>query len=84
MLDLSFVPDLPTGPLDVYRNSASFDWKRLKLALEGDLNLLKLKVFILTFNSWGSNFKLSRNTNFTGSVKKISFLKLMYVAVTNF
>lgn len=44
MEDLSFVPDLPTGPLDIYRNSASFDWKRLKLALEGDLELLKLKV----------------------------------------
>lgn len=46
MEDLSFVPDIPSGPLDVYRNSASFDWKRLKLALEGDLSLLKLKVFI--------------------------------------
>ncbi|KAJ0180775.1 hypothetical protein K1T71_004179 [Dendrolimus kikuchii] len=43
MEDLSFVPDLPSGPLDVYRNTASFDWKRLKLALEGDIELLKLK-----------------------------------------
>ena len=44
MEDLSFVPDLPNGPLDVYRNNASFNWKRLKLALEGDIDLLKLKV----------------------------------------
>lgn len=44
MEDLSFVPDLPSGPLDVYRKNATFDWKRLKLALEGDLDLLKLKV----------------------------------------
>ncbi|KAL4707427.1 hypothetical protein ACJJTC_008612 [Scirpophaga incertulas] len=43
MEDLSFIPDIPSGPLDVYRNSASFDWKRLKLALEGDIELLKLK-----------------------------------------
>ncbi|XP_075969978.1 peroxisomal acyl-coenzyme A oxidase 3 [Anticarsia gemmatalis] len=43
MEDLSFVPDLPSGPLDVYRKSSSFDWKRLKLALEGDIELLKLK-----------------------------------------
>lgn len=44
MEDLSFVPDLPNGPLDIYRNVASFDWKRLKLALEGDIENLKLKV----------------------------------------
>lgn len=44
MEDLSFVPDLPSGPLDTYRNAASFDWKRLKLALEGDIENLKLKV----------------------------------------
>lgn len=44
---LSFIPDIPSGPLDVYRNNASFDWKRLKLALEGDIELLKLKVKIL-------------------------------------
>ncbi|OWR47650.1 hypothetical protein KGM_209624 [Danaus plexippus plexippus] len=43
MEDLSFVPDLPKGPLDVYRNTASFNWKRLKLALEGDIDSLKLK-----------------------------------------
>lgn len=44
MEDLSFVPDLPSGPLDKFRKSSSFDWKRLKLALEGDIELLKLKV----------------------------------------
>ncbi|KAI5641659.1 acyl-CoA oxidase domain-containing protein [Phthorimaea operculella] len=43
MEDLSFLPDLPSGPLDVYRKNASFDWKQLKLALEGDIDLLKLK-----------------------------------------
>lgn len=46
MEDLCFLPDLPSGPLDVYRRSASFDWKRLKLALEGDIDFLKLKVSI--------------------------------------
>lgn len=44
MEDLSFIPDLPSGPLDVYRKKASFDWKRLKLAMEGDIDLLRLKV----------------------------------------
>lgn len=44
MEDLSFIPELPNGPLDVYRNAASFNWKRLKLALDGDIDQLKLKV----------------------------------------
>ncbi|XP_059045214.1 peroxisomal acyl-coenzyme A oxidase 3 [Achroia grisella] len=43
MEELSFIPDIPNGPLDVYRNSATFDWKRFKLSLEGDKELLKLK-----------------------------------------
>nr|CAD7412290.1 unnamed protein product [Timema poppensis] len=37
-----FIPDLPLGPLDDYRKQASFDWKKLKLLLEGSDNL-KLK-----------------------------------------
>lgn len=44
MADLSFIPDLPSGPLDVYRKTASFDWKQLKLEFEGDIELLRLKV----------------------------------------
>lgn len=47
MEDLSFIPDLLSGPLDVYRNTASFNWKRLKLSLEGDIELLKLKVRVI-------------------------------------
>ncbi|CAH0406276.1 unnamed protein product [Chilo suppressalis] len=43
MEDLSFIPDIPCGPLGEYRNSATFNWKRLKLSLEGDIELLKLK-----------------------------------------
>lgn len=43
MEELSFIPDIPSGPLDAYRNSATFNWKQLKLSLEGDVDLLKLK-----------------------------------------
>ncbi|VVD00394.1 unnamed protein product [Leptidea sinapis] len=43
MEELNFIPNLASGPLDVYRNSASFNWKQLKLALEGDIELLRLK-----------------------------------------
>lgn len=40
--DTSFIPDMPTGPLDEYRKRAKFDWKQLRLIFE-DENLLRLK-----------------------------------------
>lgn len=40
--DTSFIPDMPTGPLDEYRKRAKFDWKELRLIFE-DENLLRLK-----------------------------------------
>lgn len=30
------IPDLPKGPLESYRNRATFDWKLLKYNLEGE------------------------------------------------
>lgn len=41
--DTSFIPDLPTGPLDTYRKRSSFDWKKLRLVFE-EVNLLRVKV----------------------------------------
>lgn len=41
--DTSFIPDLPSGPLDSYRKRAKFDWKKLRLVFE-EKNLLKMKV----------------------------------------
>eukprot|EP00057_Strongylocentrotus_purpuratus_P031918 XP_786081.3 PREDICTED: peroxisomal acyl-coenzyme A oxidase 3 [Strongylocentrotus purpuratus] len=32
----NILPDLPAGPLDIYRHKASFDWKQLKVAIEGE------------------------------------------------
>ena len=31
----NILPDMPAGPLDLYRKKASFDWKKLKVAIEG-------------------------------------------------
>lgn len=40
------IPDWPSGPLDVYRKKASFDWKRLKLAVEDeDVIRIKMRIF---------------------------------------
>ena len=35
--------DFPPGPLDLYRKKASFDWKQMKLFIEGE-DVLKFKV----------------------------------------
>ncbi|XP_049858043.1 peroxisomal acyl-coenzyme A oxidase 3 [Schistocerca gregaria] len=44
--DTSFIPDLPSGPLDDYRRKASFDWKKMKLVFEKpDVLKLKMKVW---------------------------------------
>ncbi|KPJ19117.1 Peroxisomal acyl-coenzyme A oxidase 3 [Papilio machaon] len=41
-------PDLPAGPLDVYRKKATFDWRRMKLVYD-NLETLKLKNDIWNF-----------------------------------
>ncbi|KAG9346948.1 hypothetical protein JZ751_005875 [Albula glossodonta] len=40
------LPDLPSGPLDIYREKASFSWKEMALFLEGeDVLAFKHRVF---------------------------------------
>ncbi|CAL1590750.1 unnamed protein product [Knipowitschia caucasica] len=40
------VSDLPSGPLDIYRNKASFNWKHMRCFIEGDdIMAFKHKVF---------------------------------------
>lgn len=43
-VDTSFIPDLPTGALDVHRQS-SIDWKRLRLVFEQQ-SVLKVKYHV--------------------------------------
>ncbi|XP_074641491.1 peroxisomal acyl-coenzyme A oxidase 3-like [Tubulanus polymorphus] len=40
--EMEILQDFPTGPLSVYRNAASFDWKQMKLFLEGE-EIIKFK-----------------------------------------
>lgn len=42
---VDFIPGLPSGPLDVYRKMANFDWKKMKLVLENQ-DKLKIKVIL--------------------------------------
>src|SRR5689334_2814992 len=39
------LPDWPSGPLDEYRRRASFDWRKMKLLLEGE-EIIKFKLRI--------------------------------------
>jgi hypothetical protein len=41
--ETDFIPDLPDGPLNIYRNQGAFDWKKLKLVFDKP-EILKLKV----------------------------------------
>ncbi|UYV61380.1 ACOX3 [Cordylochernes scorpioides] len=42
----AILPDFPPGPLDLYRRQASFDWKKLKLVMEGATNIkIQMKVW---------------------------------------
>jgi acyl-CoA oxidase len=41
--ETDFIPDLPEGPLSIYRKQASFDWKKLKLVFDKP-EILKVKV----------------------------------------
>ncbi|KAG6464381.1 hypothetical protein O3G_MSEX014474 [Manduca sexta] len=84
MEDLSFVPDLPSGPLDVYRNRSSFDWKRLKLALEGDIELLKLKYRIWQTLERDPLFAHSPVTLSVEEQKRMTQLQLRRINQLNF
>lgn len=46
-VDITFIPSLPKGPLDAYRDTATFDWKKLKICLE-DAEIIKIKVSEIT------------------------------------
>lgn len=60
------LPDFPPGPLDVYRNQASFDWKKLKLFLE-DESITEFKVvlnllpYVLSMTTVGIAHQYSQN-----------------------
>jgi hypothetical protein len=41
--ETDLIQDVPDGPLSIYRNQASFDWKKLKLVFDKP-DILKLKV----------------------------------------
>ena len=50
-METNFINDLPSGPLDAYRKKASFDWKKMKILMEGEDNIrFKYKIWSLMEN----------------------------------
>ncbi|XP_033748104.1 peroxisomal acyl-coenzyme A oxidase 3-like [Pecten maximus] len=45
--DIQLLKDPPPGPLDVYRKQASFDWKRMRLFMDGE-EIIRYKNMIWT------------------------------------
>lgn len=41
----SYIHDLKPGPLDIYRKKAKFDWKEMKILMEGE-DMLKLQASV--------------------------------------
>lgn len=42
-MEIGFIKELVPGPLDVYRNKASFDWKKMQILIEGE-KALRIKM----------------------------------------
>ena len=79
------IADLPKGPLDPYRKCATFDWKLLKLSLEGE-DFVKFQVFRKRFYS--SNifntfpylkFLFVIPENFVGFYEKVASISKTYL-----
>nr|XP_049695472.1 peroxisomal acyl-coenzyme A oxidase 3 [Helicoverpa armigera] len=71
-----YFPDLPSGPLDIYRKKASFDWRRMKLVYD-TLNTIKLKHDIWSFMESHPLFKHTEATRVLDDERHIT-TKRMY------
>ena len=49
---LELLKDFPPGPLDEYRKKATFDWKKMRLFLDGeDILRFKVRSFVTVLDS---------------------------------
>lgn len=75
MADLDFIPPLPAGPLDPFRKLASFDWRKLKVALEDSPRWLKIKVSIFYLSTF--IYAPDQHTNFITFFKKKKLVQII-------
>ncbi|KAF5307965.1 hypothetical protein FQR65_LT06532 [Abscondita terminalis] len=74
-MDTSIIDDLPSGPLDVYRKRAKFDWKELKLIFER-ADLLKIKINVWNTLEKDPLFQKSDEELSSAEQKRIAALQL--------
>ncbi|GAB6025232.1 acyl-Coenzyme A oxidase [Chamberlinius hualienensis] len=68
------IPDMPSGPLDVYRHKSSFNWKKLKYILEGKDSLLLEQKF-WTFLQEDPIFRPINGDASLDEIRKITFMR---------
>jgi len=77
-INTSFIPDLPVGPLDEYRQKAKFDWKKLRIFFES-ADGLKVKYAIWNEIETDPVFKKSSATLPIDEQKKVAALQMKRV-----
>ena len=76
--------DHPSGPLDVYRSKASFDWKRLKVILEGE-DIIRFKHHVWSCFESDPLFAQKPWDEYTRhEERKLTFLRLKRLFEYNF
>ncbi|CAO1355326.1 unnamed protein product [Diamesa hyperborea] len=78
-----FIPDMPQGPLDEYRKRAKFDWKKLRVYIEGEDNL-KVKYMIWNRLENDPMFKRTLTTLPSDEQKRIAAMQVNRVAEKQF
>ncbi|XP_069704994.1 peroxisomal acyl-coenzyme A oxidase 3 isoform X2 [Periplaneta americana] len=74
--DTDFIPDLPEGPLSMYRKQASFDWKKLKLVFDKP-EILKLKLKVWKTLEADVLFHNGDKTHSVDEQKRLAMLQLV-------
>ncbi|GAB6023201.1 acyl-Coenzyme A oxidase, variant 2 [Chamberlinius hualienensis] len=68
------IPNMPKGPLDIYRNRASFNWKQMKCILEGR-DMLELENKIWTFLQEDPAFRPLKDDAAFDEIRKATFFR---------
>ncbi|XP_045172714.2 peroxisomal acyl-coenzyme A oxidase 3-like [Mercenaria mercenaria] len=71
---LEIMRDFPAGPLDVYRKKASFDWKEMRMFLDGE-DILRFKNKIWTAFEKDPLFHKSKETLLVEKQRELNFLR---------
>ncbi|KAL0272768.1 UNVERIFIED_CONTAM: hypothetical protein PYX00_005616 [Menopon gallinae] len=69
------IPDLPSGPLDVYRKQASFDWKKMRIYME-DEKLLRVKMELFEYLEKTSLFQRTTSVLSLDDNRRITSMRM--------